>query len=321
VAFTEGLDYAWGRPDPQLIIASGREFVIRYISHDTTGKDLSAAEAERLSAAGLRIAIVFESSAGRMLSGRTAGVTDARFAIAKAVELGMPPDRPIYFACDFDATPAQQTAINAYLDGVASVIGVRRTGMYAGYGPIKRALDAGKITWAWQTFAWSGGLWDARAQLRQYSNEHLLDGVSVDYDQARVADYGQWRTGAAMTISDADVDKIAVAVLNRDNVIPATDGSTTNTHWALRTHIYNIAVGVLGIQAALGRPTPSNPSDVTAIIAGVLKGLDGGTGKGMINQIIDGVTAGVLAGSPPAAIDTDEIARKVVEGLAHRMES
>ena len=45
-----------------------------------------------------------------------------------------------------------------------------RTGAYGGYYVIKRAFDAGKITWGWQTYAWSGGQWDARAQFRQTSN-------------------------------------------------------------------------------------------------------------------------------------------------------
>lgn len=326
MAFTEGCDYAWGRPDPAVIKASGRGFVIRYVSYDTTGKNITLAEALKLSAAGLWIVIVFEHGEARMLAGERAGREDALSAARWAQEVGMPSDRPIYFACDFDATPAQQPAINAYLDGAAAAIGRSRVGMYAGYGPIKRALDAKKITWAWQTYAWSGGLWDSRAHIRQYSNDHFIDRIDVDYDQSRTDDYGQWKVGADMTISSTDLDKIAdrtaIAVLNKDGIIPSTDGSTTNSYWALRTHIYNIAVGVLEIQKALGKPNSSSPADTAAIIAGVLKGLDGGTGKGMINQIIDGVVAGVLSGPTPApVIDTDEIARKVVEGLARRMES
>jgi hypothetical protein len=40
------------------------------------------------------------------------------------------------------------------------VIGRARVGLYAGYYVIKRAFDAKKITWGWQTHAWSGGHWD-----------------------------------------------------------------------------------------------------------------------------------------------------------------
>ena len=76
------------------------------------------------------------------------------------------------------------------MDGVASVIGRSRTGAYGGYYVIQRLFDAGKITWGWQAFAWSGGQWDPRAQARQIENG--LEGGSIDKDQAMVADIGQW---------------------------------------------------------------------------------------------------------------------------------
>lgn len=339
-----GIDYSWGRPDPAKIVTSGREFVVRYVSHDTTGKSLTLAEAVRLSNAGLSLVIVFQDSASRMLKGFPAGQVDATFAAQQAAALGMPADRPIYFACDFDATTAQQAMINDYLDGVAFSIGFARTGMYGGYDPIRRALDSRKIAWAWQTYAWSAGRWDSRAQLRQYSNDHILDGVGVDYDRSMTEDYGQWRIGT-MTISKTDLDAIAIAVLNKDDVIKTTDGSTANPYRALKTHIFDIGLNVRAIQKILSLPDVPDPAVTTAIIAGVLKGLDGGTGKGMIHQvisgvtdgiemdlddgngeglvykIIDGVVAGVLSGPQPAPIDYDLIADKVVERLARRMES
>src|SRR6185312_5360978 len=117
------------------------------------------------------------------------GVAEAKEAEAQAKAVGAPAGRPIYFSLDFDATPGQQGAIDAYFEGVASVIGLARTGAYGGYYPIKRLFDAGKIKWAWQTYAWSGGQWDSRAQLRQVQNE-VESGL--DKDHAVVADFGQW---------------------------------------------------------------------------------------------------------------------------------
>ena len=58
----------------------------------------------------------------------------------------MPAGRPIYFSCDFDAQPSQQAAINAYMDGVASVIGRSRTGAYGGYGVPTAAIEPGEIS-------------------------------------------------------------------------------------------------------------------------------------------------------------------------------
>jgi hypothetical protein len=190
-----GVDYAWGRPGASALRKAGAEFVCRYLSHDTTGKNLTAAEARELSEAGLWLVVVWESTASRALSGRDGGAADARDAASQAKACGMPADRPIYFAVDFDATPEQQAAINAYADGAASVLGRGRVGLYGGYWPVKRAFDAKKITFGWQTYAWSGGNWDSRAQLQQYSNDHRINGVGVDYDRAVHDDYGQWKAG------------------------------------------------------------------------------------------------------------------------------
>jgi hypothetical protein len=190
-----GVDYAWGRPGASALKQAGVKFVCRYLSHDTTGKNLILAEARQLTSAGIWIVVVWESTAQRALSGHAAGVADAEAAVQQAAACGMPDGRPIYFAVDFDASSGQQAAINSYLDGTAGVVGRDRVGLYAGYYVVKRAFDAEKITWAWQTYAWSGGHWDGRAQLQQYSNDHKINGVGLDYDRAVKDDYGQWRVG------------------------------------------------------------------------------------------------------------------------------
>lgn len=191
-----GLDYAFSpHPPVTAVKAAGCSFVCRYISpiavNDTNGKNLLAGELAALLTAGLSVVMVFESTSGRMKTGQGNGVADAVDADAVVKALGMA-GVPIYFACDFDATPADQTAINAYLDGVASVIGRARTGIYGGYYPVSRALDAGKATYAWQTYAWSGGQWDTRAQIRQTKNGVSVGGASCDLDVATAADFGQF---------------------------------------------------------------------------------------------------------------------------------
>ncbi len=192
---TFGIDYAWGRPGVAALRGAGAGFVFRYLSHDSTGKNLTRGEANELTAAGIDIGVVWEDAADAALQGYGQGRADAQAALAQANACGMPSDRPIFFAVDFDANPGDQGAINAYLDGAAGVLGKGRTGIYGGYWPVSRALAGGHCTWAWQTYAWSGGLWDSRAQLQQYSNEHTLNGVSIDYNRSTVADFGQWRVG------------------------------------------------------------------------------------------------------------------------------
>lgn len=198
---TKGIDCAFSpHPPASAIRDAGFGFVCRYMSpmtaNDGNGKNLLAAELGQLRAAGLSVVVVEESTAGRMRSGHAAGVADAQHANAVTAALGMG-GVPVYFACDFDATESDQALINSYLDGAASVIGHARTGIYGGYYPVRRALDAGKAAYAWQTSAWSGGQWDPRAHIRQQGSVRV-GGVTVDLDEATASDYGQWpRPGTA----------------------------------------------------------------------------------------------------------------------------
>jgi hypothetical protein len=192
-----GVDYSWARPSPAGLRAQGYTFVCRYLSYDTTGKNLSRSEADALIGAGLDIVSNWEQAADDALGGYNTGVSDAQAAAQQAAATGAPTDRPIYFSVDFDAAPSDQAAINAYFDGVASVIGRGRTGAYGGYYVIQRLFDAGKITWGWQTYAWSGGQWEPRAQLRQVQNG--IAGGQEDLDQAVAVDFGQWGHGAPST--------------------------------------------------------------------------------------------------------------------------
>ena len=193
-----GVDYSFARPSPGGLHAEGYTFAARYFSHDAS-KDVSKAEADALWAAKVDIVSNWEATAQGALNGHAQGVADAQAAQAQATAAGAPAGRPIYFSVDFDATPGQQAALNAYFDGVASVIGVARAGAYGGYYVVQRLFDAGKIKWGWQTYAWSGGQWEARAQLRQVQNGITAagDGACCDKDQAVAADYGQWHAAPA----------------------------------------------------------------------------------------------------------------------------
>lgn len=210
-----GVDYAWSHPGGAALKAAGKQFACRYLSTDTT-KSITRAEADDLAAHGVSCVVVWETTAKRALAGQAAGAADAKAAASQASASGMPSSRPIYFAVDFDATEAQQAAINAYLDGAASVLGRSRVGIYGGYYPVKRALDAGKATWAWQTIAWSGGQWDARAVIRQGAQK-TINGVSCDLDTAIATDYGQWMPGKTpekdVALTSDDIDKVASAVV------------------------------------------------------------------------------------------------------------
>jgi hypothetical protein len=197
LAAERGLDYAWSRPSsPAALKAAGYSFVARYLSYDTSGKNLTAGEARDLFAAGIDVVSNWEWGAQDALNGYQTGVDEAQKALQLANDCGMPADRPIYFSVDFDASPDQQAAIDSYFDGVASVLGVDRTGAYAGYYVVQRLFDHGKIKWGWQTYAWSGGQWDPRAQLRQIQNGVTVAGADSDIDTSVANDFGQWGPNA-----------------------------------------------------------------------------------------------------------------------------
>jgi glycoside hydrolase-like protein len=204
----EGVDYAWSRPPPAGLAAAGKRFACRYLSNSFTGKNLTASEATALTRAGVAVVSNWEWRAGDAKLGYSAGVSYARTALAQALACGMPPSRPIYFSVDWDATSTElRGPVTAYLQGVASVLGVARTGVYGSYDTVDWASRNGLARWLWQTYAWSGGRWHPAAQIQQYRNGVTVAGVAdIDLDRAMVADYGQWLVGQAAA-EEIDVDE------------------------------------------------------------------------------------------------------------------
>lgn len=180
-----GIDIAWDTPTVAQILATGAHWVARYFSPDPS-KNLTAAEVPQYTAAGLAIVVVWESTGTTALNGFAAGVADAQAAQQQCVSVGLPSDMPIYFAVDTDTS---WPSVAAYFQGVISVIGVARTGVYGGVQVIEGAHAAG-IPFLWQTVAWSGGVWAPYASIRQPGGTTLSGGA--DYDTAEVPDFGQY---------------------------------------------------------------------------------------------------------------------------------
>lgn len=284
---SSGVDYAWSRPSPASLKAAKISFVCRYLATDRS-KALSATETKALAAVGIWLVVVWETSAKRMLAGKAGGVADAKAAAFQSKACGMPGGRPIYFAADWDATEAQQTAINAYLDGAASVLGAARVGIYGGYYPVKRALDAGKAAWAWQTRAWSGGQWDNRAHIRQGAYV-TIGGVQCDANTSMKPDFGQWMPGKTpaveddMALSADDIKKVAAAVWDADmipasSVLPNADYAKGNKLWSAHYALGTVAqtgrsltVQVAALSAAVAALAAKVGSgdDTAAIVAAV----------------------------------------------------
>jgi autotransporter-associated beta strand protein len=204
-----GVDYSYARPSMSSLQAAGSTFAVRYVS-STSSKNISASEAQSLLAAGLDVILVFEDSASQMLNGYNQGVTDAQKAVSVATAAGAPSNFFCYFAADFDATQAQQTNIDAYLNGASSVMGLSRVGLYGGYYPVSRALTNGTASKGWQTVAWSGGLVDSRISLYQFYGS-VLSG-SCDADVGFGSNLGQWSPATPTGLSASATSSQAISI-------------------------------------------------------------------------------------------------------------
>jgi peptidoglycan hydrolase-like protein with peptidoglycan-binding domain len=183
----EGVDYSFARPGGANLKAHGKLFAGRYLWYNTSSKGINQSEWNDLVNNGVAVFQIYEEDGREMLGGFAAGVACAKKAESYRINNGLPA-QPIYFCVDFDASAAQQAAINAFLQGAATVIG-DRAGIYAGYYVVKRALDAGVTKWAFQTYAWSGGNVEARAAVYQYLNGQSING-SVDFCRNLQSNFG-----------------------------------------------------------------------------------------------------------------------------------
>lgn len=201
MSYPRGLDYAGGQIAGADLTAAGISFVCRYVTSGGTSlpaKQLKGNEFADLVANGIGVVFNWEAGATNMLDGAAQGTQDAQAALANVLALpGVPAGyQPvIYFSADFDATPAQQTPINAYLTAAAQVLGGSQfVGIYGGYWPLSRALDAGVCNWAWQTEAWSGGNIDSRVNIVQRNGlgYQTIGGIQADINEAHTDDFGQY---------------------------------------------------------------------------------------------------------------------------------
>lgn len=188
------LDYSWARPDPGLIRSSGYDGVVRYLAVGAAnaGKVLTHQELRALWDAGLRVGLVWETTAHRPLDGFNAGVFDCRNAEQQATSLGFPQDVPVFYAVDFET---RWENVSHYFDGIRYVAS-RPIGVYGTYNVVEPAPDW--VEYRWQCAAWSykgvgsGGQVDgyrrsAKAQLFQRNT-----GVVIPQTDDNVAFVDKW---------------------------------------------------------------------------------------------------------------------------------
>jgi hypothetical protein len=185
------IHYSQARPSVELIKSSGCVGAVGYLSDrnltdaSTNPKEITAAEAQKLVDAGLKLALVWETTAARAGVGFEAGVADAKAAEAQADVLGYPADAVIFYAVDYDTTP---TVVTPYFKGINSVA-KRPVGVYGGVKIID-GLVGTLAKYGWQTIAWSAGKVSPKTCLLQ----NVFKG---DYDTSNVSGpFPAWRKAA-----------------------------------------------------------------------------------------------------------------------------
>lgn len=118
-----GIDFSAARPDPAAVARAEYVVVFRYLPNGSSRPDLTAAEAAGYLAAGLGVAVVWESAGDRAVAGATAGAGDGAIAVRAARNVGYPAGCVIFANVgDFAATPAQLPAIKGYYGEFARAV-------------------------------------------------------------------------------------------------------------------------------------------------------------------------------------------------------
>jgi len=196
VAATKGIDCAvpLTAEKAKEMAAAGMRFVCRYlVPVSMAWKRLTRAEAEAITAAGMKIVSVFQRGANDAAGGAPNGTRDGKAAYQEAKAIGQPAGTAIYFAVDFDAQPKDYDAIEAYLRAAAKELPGYNVGVYGSYAVVEEMARRGACAHFWQTYAWSKGRLSAATNIYQYKNGQTLAGHTVDFNES-FGDEGWWDT-------------------------------------------------------------------------------------------------------------------------------
>lgn len=183
--------------------ALGVTFVSRYVS-DFPAKNLTLAEAQRLSTAGLDVVTNWENDVNDWTGGHSQGVAYAQRALAQHTACGGPVGAGawgIYFSVDMQINDPNDPTLHDYFRGINSVLGPQHTGAYA-QTSVLRALrgsgliDCGERGGTWRSMS-TFGLPEGLGNPGEFDVEQ--DGQfneQYDRDIANSARFGQWRIGS-----------------------------------------------------------------------------------------------------------------------------
>jgi hypothetical protein len=178
----------------RLLYSAGYRFAARYlVPPGYAWKRLTSEEAEAITAAGMQIISVFETTANRPAGGAASGHADGAAAVREASAIGQTPGTAIYFTVDYDAQPGDYDEIEAYLSAATAQIPGYHPGIYGSYAVVEEMARRRACRHFWQTYAWSSGKKSEKANLYQYRNDVKVAGISLDLNKSYGGE-GWWNT-------------------------------------------------------------------------------------------------------------------------------
>lgn len=207
----EGIDCAapLNANHARALAGAGYRFAARYLVPAAYAwKRLTRAEAEAITAAGLQIISVYETSANRPAGGASAGLADGAAALREARTVGQPEGSAIYFAVDYDAGASDFDEIEAYLKAAASQMPGYEAGVYGSYSVVEEMARRQACRHFWQTYAWSRGKRSDHANVFQYQNDVRVAGVALDLNHSYGGE-GWWNTQAPQPKSEEEVPSMS----------------------------------------------------------------------------------------------------------------
>jgi hypothetical protein len=192
--------------------AKGYDFVARYYNVNNPSKNLTLAEAHVLSSAGLGIVVVWENGYPTSYSyfNYEKGVNDGTSAYFFASNrIHQPAGTPIYFAVDYDASPAEiSVGIFDYFRGLQDGFNtisqnnpIYTLGIYGSGLTCSTILNSGKAAYAWlaQSMGWQGSRTFTNYNIKQALDTtecSELGGVSGDPDESPDDNEGSFTVSA-----------------------------------------------------------------------------------------------------------------------------
>jgi hypothetical protein len=201
-------------------------------------------------------------------------------------------------------TSGQWAALDAALDAAAAVLRPAgdRTGIYGGFTAVEREVGA-HCELGYQTYAWSGGRWSAKAKLQQYRNGLSLCGGTVDLDRSLADDFGQWPRPEEFTMADAQTVLDELKRLRQDLTVQGTTG--------LERTVEDFATRQRGTVAALAR-VEATMQRHGLILEGIRQGVDL---LGSPAQLAEMIAAELKELGVTVSIDATPITNAVLEAL------